>query len=193
MLDYISGKLVLKTQKYAVVDVHGLGFQVFVPRSTYGRLPETGNNIKLSVYMHVKEDGFALYGFLTETEVEAFKALITVSGVGPRVATNILSELSAGELKSAVLDENLKLLTSIPGIGKKIAQRIILEAREKIGGMPVEGKASIKEALDDAVSALVSLGYSLNTSKEAVEKAAKSFRGELNLEKLIRKSLEILR
>ena len=106
MLEYISGKLIYKSQKYAVIDVYGLGFRVFVPLSTYGRLPETGSNIKLSVYLHVKEDGFALYGFLTEAEIEAFKALITVSGVGPKVATNILSELTAGELKSAVLDDN---------------------------------------------------------------------------------------
>jgi len=195
MVAYISGKLTFKSPRFITLDVSGIGFKIFVPLSTYYKLPDVNHTTRLFTYLHVKNEVFSLYGFLTEEEMEVFEILLSVASIGPRIATNVLSELSVGEFKSAVLEENLKILTSIPGVGKKIAQRILLEVKEKIEGISAEipQEGGRKEIINDAISALVSLGYSYNSSREAVEKSVKAFTTEFSLEKLIKKALEFLR
>jgi Holliday junction DNA helicase RuvA len=135
MIARISGILIQKSVPQCVVDVHGAGYRVFVPLSTFYELPEEGQTVILHVHTHVREDAINLYGFLTKEEREVFQLLISVSGIGPKLALNILSGIAAGDLVKAVIGEDLKRLTGIPGVGKKTAERMILELKDKAARM----------------------------------------------------------
>lgn len=170
MIALLTGTIAHKAPDAVILDVHGVGYRVMIPFSTYYELPESGNTATLQVHTHVKEDAIHLYGFRTLAEKELFQLLISVSGVGPKLAVNILSNIDAPELSQAIMRGDLARLSAIPGIGRKTAERLILELKEKLKKLAPDSMAPRTQAVagpadlrDDVVSALVNLGY-----KEAV-------------------------
>jgi len=173
MIAQLTGTLVEKDADRVVVDIHGVGYEVSIPFSTYYELGELGDAVTLRIHTHVKEDALSLYGFSAVKEKQLFTRLIQVSGIGPKLGITILSGLPAEELIQAVLGADVVRLNGIPGVGKKTAERIILEMRDKVAGLAsaeeeaVAGGAS--GALQrDVVSALVNLGYSKPVAEKAV-------------------------
>ena len=194
MISSIRGKLKVKSPTHIVIEVGGVGYGIHIPLSTYDKLEGVGSEVEIETYLHVREDSLQLYGFKT-VEEELFELLLSVSGVGPRIALGALSGLSAKEIKGAITEENLPTLTTLSGIGKKTAQRIILELREKIGLLPEERlrKKPVEiELTRDAVNALISLGCKPVGAKKAVRKAEEEFPGAPSLEDLIKYALKLL-
>ena len=172
MIAHLRGTLAHKTATHVIIDVQGVGYGLAVPLSTFYRLPETGQSVSLNVYTHVKEDAIQLFGFLTPQEKEVFQIMISVSGIGPRLALNILSGISAEDLGQAISTQNFAKLTGIPGVGRKTAERIVFELRDKI--IDILGKVSAPPAehepvTNDALSALLNLGYKRAVAKNAVD------------------------
>ncbi|WP_243372973.1 Holliday junction branch migration protein RuvA [Geotalea sp. SG265] len=170
MIALLTGKLAHKSPDFIILDVNGVGYRVQIPFSTYYALPEGGNTVSLNIFTHVKEDAINLYGFRTMEEKEMFQLLISVSGIGPKLGNGILSNIEAEHLSDALIRGDLARLATIPGIGKKTAERLVLELREKVkklGHGPLQQDAAPagtnNNVRDDVVSALVNLGY-----KEAV-------------------------
>ncbi|GAB4334841.1 MAG: Holliday junction branch migration protein RuvA [Calditrichia bacterium] len=200
MIERIRGKLVEKTPTASVVEMAGLGLLVMTSVQTYQRLGQVGEEVSLLTYLNVREDSLQLYGFHTAEERELFTKLIGVSGIGPRVALTVLSGLDAAQFTEVVLNEDYKTLQKIPGIGRKTAQRIVLELREKIApekkDMPtaIPGRVTTKELskVQEAALALVALGYKEFESRRAVEKALAKVSEDLPLEELIIESLKEL-
>lgn len=197
MYEFLDGNLAEKSPTSLVLDVGGVGYFVNIPVSTYADLPAVGDKLRLLTHFVVREDAQALYGFLTEEERELFRMLISVSGIGPKVALAALSGIPIPQLKQAIVDGALSVLTSMPGIGKKTAERIIVELREKIvvrQGMAAPSSESgvlPSSLLDDCTAALVSLGYKKPSAKSAVEKVlSENKEGEITIEDVIRASLK---
>ncbi len=188
MIDYLEGNLRYKSPTFIVVDVGGVGYKVNLSLSSYNLLPPEGNQIKINTYLHFREDGLALYGFLAKEERDFFLLLISISKIGPKSALRMLSRVSSSELKKAIKRGDLTTLTDIPGIGKKTAQRLILELKERIGEEePLEpGK---EELVKDALSALVSLGYTQNEARKAVREVISSSKEEMDLTRVIKEAL----
>lgn len=178
MIVLVSGELIHLGLDHVVVEAAGLGYKVYVPLSTRSKLSDMGSHVRLFTHYHVKEDGVALYGFLTAEERDLFELLQTVNGVGPKVALGVLSGAGPRDFLRAVLYEDVTTLTKLPGVGKKTAQRLVMELKEKVGHL-WEGTAEkfgAKEFLPtdpvaEAVEALVALGYSRVEAAKAVEKA----------------------
>jgi Holliday junction DNA helicase RuvA len=196
MIDSISGLLIQKIPTCAVVDVGGIRLKVNITISTYERLPSIGSNTELLVYLHVREDILALYGFDHEDQRSMFLLLIGISGIGPRSAMGILSGASISEFKKRIVAGDVKSLTVIPGIGPKTAKRIIVELKEKFV-MEKDDDISmlfdaekVPDEMDDTIQALQSLGYSRAQAHKAMKKLEKS--GDLtgNLEELLKKALK---
>ncbi len=193
MLHHIKGTLLEKKQDTVVVDVTGIGFEISVSNITYLALPDEGSMVTLYLHTQVREDDIHLYGFSTPSEKTLFKLLISVPGIGPKVARNILSHIRIDELISAVTTRDLPRLSSVPGLGKKTAEKIVVELREKMGNLQLsghheEGKHAI---LSDAVSALVNLGYKQQQSRDIVENVLKD-NPSLDIGDVIRLSLKRL-
>lgn len=196
MIGYLEGKLRHKSPEYILVDVHGVGYIVQVPLTTFYDLPEPGRTVQLNIHTHVREDVLQLYGFRTLAEKETFLHLITVNGVGPRLAVNILSALSPDQLRQILMQQDLKRLRNVPGVGKKIAERIMLELRDKFklqeeapsGSAPVPVAAG-PHAYSDAFSALVNLGYRAAEAERALQAAAKALEPDAPIEKLLKEAL----
>ena len=195
MISQIRGRLASKSPGEIVVDCNGVGYGIRVPLSTFYELPELHEEVLLQVYTHVREDALHLYGFLTPKEKELFCLLIGISGVGPRLAINCLSGISARDLEQALHDGDLLGLTRIPGIGRKTAERMLVELKDKVaapgaaigGGMPrQEGMVA------DALSALINLGYTRPLAEQVVRDALRQCREELSLEELLKESLRLL-
>lgn len=198
MIARLAGNLVEKHPGRVVVDVGGVGYDVFVPLSTYYDLGEIGSRVTLQIHTHVREESLALFGFRTAREKELFTRLIGVSGVGPKTAVAILSGLEPDDLLRAVRGRDAVRLSSVPGIGRKTAERIILELVDRLDALErgAEGEvpAGAAELRDDLLSALVNLGYNARIAGEAVGRVLKS-RGpgpSPPLEVLLRESLKIL-
>lgn len=176
MIALLTGKLAFKSIDHLIVDVGGVGYRVKIPLSSFYSLPETGD-VRLHIHTQVKEDAIQLYGFLTIEEKELFTLLLSVLGIGPKLAVNILSNIPAGELRSALGQGDEQRLSAIPGIGKKTAERLILELREKARKLsgsttPPPATATLRNknrVLDDALSALVNLGYKEPLAKKTLE------------------------
>lgn len=169
MIGRLHGKLIEKTPPQVLVDVGGVGYEVDVPMSTFCNLPAEGSEITLLTHFIVREDAQLLYGFATAAERQTFRALIRISGVGPRIALAVLSGMSTQDLADAVEQGNATLLTRVPGIGKKTADRLVLELKGKLAGnafAPAGGAASA--ALADILSALMALGYSEREAQASV-------------------------
>lgn len=184
MIAMLEGKLLRRRDDRIVLGVGGVGYQVHVPGSTASALPALGETVTLHIYTHVREDVLALYGFATEDEMILFEDIISVSGMGPRLALTSLSTLKPGEFRRAVLHEDVGTLTRIAGVGKKTAQRLILELRGKLtpgigdgddGALPDVVPAT--PASEEALAALVALGYSEAEARPAVSKATEAARG----------------
>jgi len=199
MIAHLKGSILRKTAESIILDANGIGYEVFVPLSTFYNLPDEAGSASLHIYTHVREDTLALFGFYEKLEKDIFMMLISVSGIGPKLALNILSGIGPQELLEAIARGDSVRLQAIPGVGKKTAERIALELKDralKVLGqkelpallMP-EGKE--KRLVDDALSALLNLGYSVKSAKPALEKASASIK-DLTLEGLIRESLRIL-
>jgi Holliday junction DNA helicase RuvA len=201
MIAYLSGKLLEKEANLIIVDVGGVGYEVIIPLSTFYDLGEIGEEVSLRIYTHVREDVFQLFGFKTVRERELFLLLISVSGIGPKSAITALSGMSADEIIGAIRQNNLARLNSIPGVGKKTAERLVIELRDKIGKlsavsaeeMRAEGipQTSGDEVYDDAISALVNLGYQRNAAEKALKQAMQEGT-EMSVQKLLRRSLQLL-
>lgn len=199
MIDHIRGKLAFKSPTYVRVETNGLGYGIHIPLSTYEQLKEINENVSLYTYLHVREDCLELFGFKTPEEKDLFEMLLSVSGVGPRLALRILSGLSVGKLKESISQGNVEALTVIPGVGKKTAQRLIVELREKIGlnletvDKSLLGKTSAEQEIaQHAVSALTSLGCKSAAAAKAVKEAKASAKKELSLESLVKEALKHL-
>lgn len=181
MIARLSGTLVEKNFQSLVVDTHGVGYRVTVPLSTFYELPEVGETVVLQIHTQVKEDAISLFGFLTSEERDIFEVIISVSGIGPKLAVNILSGISAPELMTAIIQNDLKRLVAIPGVGRKMAERLVLELKDKILKMqpvqeapaPTMGAGRLEMLKEDALSALENLGYKHAAAKEAIEKVLK--------------------
>jgi Holliday junction DNA helicase RuvA len=195
VIAHLSGRLVRKATQEAVVDVHGVGYRVTIPLSTFYRIGEPGQEVTLLTHTHVREDALALFGFLTSTEQALFERLISVSGVGPKVAIAILSGIEAPDLVAALRTSDVVRLTRIPGVGKKTAERLVLELKDKVQGLaaaePAAPAAAEGTAREDLVSALVHLGYSRPEAEKGVDRALKDDGGG-RFEDLLRRSLRIL-
>ena len=196
MIVFLEGKLVEKDPTRVVLDVGGVGYEVFIPLSTYDRLPLPDAACRLLIYDHVREDLHALYGFASEPERELFLKLIEVSGIGPRLAITTLSGLTARELKAAILQGDVKRLSSISGIGKKTAERMVLELKDKFdAGDALEAATGMPEAapadsrLRDALMALVSLGYKQAEAQKMVQNVMERMKPASTVEDLVRMAL----
>ena len=201
MIASIRGVLTHKSPQYLIVDVNGIGYQIFTSLQSFYHLPEPKESVALHTYTHLREDAIQLYGFLTPTEREAFIFLLGVSGIGPRSALNILSGLSVEDLVNAIQEGDLHKLTSVPGIGAKTAGRLALELKDKMASLVahsegVEGRpspdAQQQRIVEDAVSALVNLGYYRQQAKEVVKKVCGESGIPLTVEDVIRTSLKVL-
>ena len=195
MIVYVRGLLDHKEPNRVVVDVNGIGHEVFVPLSTYRQLPAIGAQVKLHTHHHVREDTIQLYGFLSPEEKEIFEMVLSISGVGVKVALSILSSMSADAFRRAVAQGDMKALTKIPGIGKKSAERMVLELKDKIGKVQLDermAKILETESGSDAVSALLSLGAGQSAAEYAVYRAERLLGKDAKIEDVIAQSLKLL-
>jgi Holliday junction DNA helicase RuvA len=200
MIAQIRGRLVAKEPHRIVVDVHGVGYLLFIPLSTYYKLPEVPGEVVLHTHTHVRDDAIQLFGFHTREEQALFELLQGVTGIGPRLATNILSGITADELVPALSDGDLARLRAVPGVGKKLAERLVVELRDKVATLRRSPQAAapmappvLDRALDDVVSALVNLGCNQKEAAKAAEAARKELGPTAEFERLIKTALRSLR
>jgi Holliday junction DNA helicase RuvA len=202
MIAFLRGKLLEKSANTVVVDVGGVGYEVSVPLTTFYDLGDPGADVALKIHTIVREDSISLYGFMTSHEREIFTLLISVSGIGPKSAISALSGMGANEMISAIRENNIARLTAIPGVGKKTAERLVVELKDKVqsmGGDVATGSKSDENgdpipssgSIEDAVSALVNLGYQRQAAEKAVNKSAQEGT-ELEVQKLLRRALQLL-
>lgn len=197
MIATITGKLTHKSIDYLIIDVGGVGYQLFVPLSTYYKLTEEKSTVSLNTYLNVREDALLLYGFWTMDEKNIFLKLISISGVGPKLALSILSGISTADLINAVQVDDIAKLTTIPGVGKKTAERLALELKDKLKKLELSGAGSgihvgVSGIYEDVLSALVNLGYKQNAAESALKIVIKEAGGEKTLEKLLKMTLNVL-
>lgn len=194
MIAYVSGTLVERTAAQVVVDVHGIGLAVHIPASSFDALPAIGDPVRLLTYHYVREDNMQLFGFATLGERRLFEAMLAVSGVGPRLALAALSALDVQELRRGIMSGDSTLLTRIPGVGRKTAERLVVELRDRFAQVELDD-ASIKgtgtggSARLDALAALESLGLSRSVAEERVRKALRDHPDLSSAEQLIKLAL----
>ena len=198
MIAHLKGQLTYKSPEHTIVDVNGVGYLVFTPLSTYYALPSIGQTVSLKVHTRVREDEFKLFGFLTEEEQTIFQKLITINKVGPRLALAILSGMSPKDLLSAVMNNDYAKLSTNPGVGKKTAERLTMEMKDKLADMTLEMDRSTdyiptKQGFyDDALSALLNLGYKKPEAEKALKTIYSQNGKDAGLEEIIKESLNIL-
>ena len=198
MIAHLTGKLTHKSPDHIVVDVNGVGYQVFVPLSTFYALPDVGREVSLNIHTHLREAALKLFGFYTEEELKIFEQLITINKVGPKLAVTILSGMPPADLLSAINSSDVGKLNTIPGIGRKMAERLTLEMRDKLADISrefaakTEGSVPHNGLFDDALSALVNLGYKKNEVEKTLKSVYPQGKQEVSLENLIKKSLNLL-
>ena len=201
MIAYLSGKLLEKQDNTLIVDVGGVGYEVSIPLSTFYEIGDIGSDVQLRIYTHVREDAIQLFGFKTNRERELYLRLISVQGIGAKSGIAMLSGMSADELILALRTEDLAKLSTIPGVGRKTAERMVIELRDKVGQTSVEGTSAldavttgsvpIDDVFEDALSALVNLGYQRSAAEKALQIAAKEVT-DATVQKLLRRSLQVL-
>lgn len=204
MIAHLSGTLLSKQTNTVILEVGGVGYEVTIPLSTFYDLEDAGANVKLHIYTHVREDTLQLFGFNTLRERELFLRLISVSGVGPKLAITMIGIMNAGEIIASIRTNNLARLTSIPGVGKKTAERLVIELRDKITALSSPAleeefaaqtgtgtQASEDAVREDALSALTGLGYQKAPAEKAIN-AALQEGGEITVEVILRRSLRLL-
>jgi Holliday junction DNA helicase RuvA len=204
MIAHLSGTLLSKQATSVILDVGGVGYEVTIPISTFYELEEPGSKVQLRIYTHVREDALLLYGFKTARERELFMRLISVSGIGPKLGITLLSGMSADEMIASIRTNNLARLTLIPGVGRKTAERLVMELRDKIAALSspeleeelgARPSVSVTPTEDtvraDALSALVNLGYQKSAAEKAIN-AAIGEGGDISVESILRRSLRRL-
>lgn len=200
MIGYLSGKLIEKHANSVIVDVGGVGYEVTIPLSTFYEIGEPGSDVKMRIYTHVREDAIQLYGFSSIRERDLFLKLISVQGVGARSGITMLSGMNADEIISAIRSQNFAKLTAIPGVGRKTAERMVVELRDKIGdiggsateAVSASGTApSANDVFEDALSALVNLGYQRNAAEKSLQQASREGT-EPTVQKLLKAALQRL-
>lgn len=196
MIALLTGEIAFKSIDHVIIDVGGVGYRLTIPLSSFYSLPEHGK-VRFHVHTHVREDTLSLYGFLTLEEKELFLLLLSVTGVGPKLALNVLSHIPADGLRDALAGGDIKRLSSLPGIGKKTAERLALELREKVtrlGGNNLPPRASMDapaaDAFDDTLSALTNLGYKENLARKALESL--EIPPGTSLEEILKGALKVL-
>lgn len=199
MIAHIQGGLNFKSPEYLIIDVDGMGYEVQVPLTTFYDLPDVGSTVALHIHTHVREDALKLYGFKSREEKQLFVRLMSVAGIGPRLAVNILSGITPVELAETLLQGDLDRLISIPGVGRKTAERMMVELRDKVPTLilsqdvAIPAKQTADEVMtEDALSALVNLGYKKAVAKRAIDEAQQRLQGEATLEILLKESLRSL-
>jgi Holliday junction DNA helicase RuvA len=197
----LRGKLLEKHPNQVIIETGGVGYEVVIPVSTFSALPDSGAEVKLRIHTHVREDALALFGFLTLDEKTIFEKLISVSGIGPTLAIKVLSGMATSDLTAAIRNGHVEQLVRIPGVGKKTAERIVLELKDKLeglaamaaAGVPSMAAASALSVIEqDVMSALLNLGCNRAAAEAAVRKA-KTAGAPAEFEPLFRKSLELVR
>lgn len=204
MIAHLSGTLLSKQPNSVIVDVGGVGYEVNIPVSTFYDLEEPGSNVQLRIYTHVREETLQLYGFKTARERELFMRLISVSGIGPKLGITLLSGMSADEMIASIRTNNLARLTLIPGVGKKTAERLVMELRDRVASLSTDLEKELGETTaagaplvtedslrSDVLSALLNLGYQRTSAEKAVT-AALDEGGEISMELILRRSLRKL-
>lgn len=201
MIAQLSGKLISKQPNTIIIDIGGVGYEVTIPLSTFYGLGEIGSEATLKIHTHVREDIIQLFGFLTLREKELFLRLTSVSGIGPKLAITMLSGLSAAELIPAIKNNDLGRLTAIPGVGRKTAERVVVELRDKIAAMSLEEMAAATTAQaasgadlnlrDDTIAALIQLGYQRAQAERAVDSALRE-EGDRTIQAVLKRSLKRL-
>ncbi len=202
MIASLRGIVQFKYQDRIIMDVHGVGYEVSMPESALFSMPDEGHEVFLYIHSHIREDAFLLFGFFDGQEKETFQLLLSVSGVGPKLALAILSGVTPADLARAVSAEDIRRLTQISGVGKKTAERLCLELKDKVDFIPASESVPVgkrpgdvkteSSLMDDAVSALINLGYPAANAQEAVAGIYALREGEVELEDLIRLALRSL-
>jgi Holliday junction DNA helicase RuvA len=201
VIAFLRGKLLEKHPNQIIVETGGVGYDVVIPISTFSALPDSGAEVKLRIHTHVREDALSLFGFLTLDEKTIFERLISVSGIGPTLAIKVLSGMATSDLTAAIRNGHVEQLVRIPGVGKKTAERIVLELKDKLegvaamaaAGVPAMAIASALSVIEqDVMSALLNLGCNRAAAEAAVRKA-KTAGAPAEFEPLFRKSLELVR
>jgi holliday junction DNA helicase RuvA len=197
VITFLAGKLVEILPTQVVVEVHGVGYEVLIPLSSYDKLPQPGHEVRLLTHLAIREDAHVLYGFMTAQERELFRLLInTVSGIGPKIALNILSGMNVVAFRGAVANGDVKALSQISGVGKKTAERIVVELKDKVGAAGAWEASSAQRALtpadqkmNDAVLALIALGFKQIDAHNAVRAALDKLGPDVGPDELVRASL----
>lgn len=198
MINFLNGKLVEALPTQLTVDVHGVGYEILIPLSSFDKLPSVGQDIKILTHLAVREDAHVLYGFMTSQERDMFRLLVnTVSGIGPKIALNILSGMNVTALRGAVAQADIKSLSKISGVGRKTAERIVVELKDKVGPAGAWEAISAQRALspedqkvNDAVLALIALGFKQVEAHEAVRGALATLGEKVTIEDLVRACLK---
>jgi holliday junction DNA helicase RuvA len=191
MIAYLRGRLAEKNPARIVVESNGIGYDLFIPLSSFEALGELGSDVFVLTHLHVREDGIQLFGFATEAERDLFRLLISVSGIGPRSAVAVLSGISTADFREAVRNADIASLMRAPGVGRKTAERLVLELRDKVGESETETPgfpSIIRKTADEAVQALVTLGYKRPKAQELVKQGLDRDK-TLSVEELLRKVL----
>jgi holliday junction DNA helicase RuvA len=199
MIGQLHGQLLSKKPNVLLLDVHGVGYEVFIPLTSFYELPDEGNEVTLKIYTHVREDALVLFGFRSQREKEFFLKLISISGIGPKLAITILSGAQVEELAQALVEGNLGRLTAIPGVGRKTAERLVLELKNQMSHfvLPEQVDASQKESPntmleEDILSALTNLGYPRASAEKALSMVLRSADCERTFEEILRNTLRRL-
>lgn len=187
MIGFLTGKIISSKPTQIILDVNGVGYLVNISITTFEKISEK-ETVSLFIHTSVKEDSITLFGFFTQSEKEMFELLISISGIGPKVSLGILSGISVDDLKDAIANGNVSRLIAIPGIGRKTAERVVLELRNKVDAIKADGSIKITSAKDEAISALATLGYQRQLAEKIVRDLL-SENANYSLEELIRKSL----
>ncbi|MEC8928911.1 MAG: Holliday junction branch migration protein RuvA [Verrucomicrobiota bacterium] len=196
MIGYLRGTLAEALPTQVVVEVGGVGYEVFIPLSSFDKLPVPGSDVKLLTHLSIRDDAHVLYGFMTDGERNLFRLLIRhVSGIGPKIALNVLSGTTAASLRSAVAEGDVKALSTISGVGKKTAERIVVELKDKLGDEPVASGAVKERTADeqkqaDAEAALIALGSKPKEAQEAIRAAAAMLGPDKPVDELVRAALK---
>ena len=198
MIAHLKGQLIQKSPISLVVDVQGIGYEVFIPLTIYYELPECGTEVSLYIHTRIREDSLKLFGFVKEADKQMFELLTRISKVGPKIALAFLSGMTAQELTQAVFNDDISTLSAIPGVGRKTAERLALELKDKLSELNLQPETATATAdtpgggiKDDAVSALVNLGYKKAQAEQALKKIWRD-EAKPSLEELIRDSLNCL-
>jgi Holliday junction DNA helicase RuvA len=189
MIGYLNGKIISKKPTRILLDVNGVGYLVNISLNTFDKLPDEGNNIALHTYLAVREDSLTLFGFSSESEKQMFELLISVNGIGPKLAQNVLSGIQIDELKNALSTGNISRIIAIPGIGRKTAERMLVDLKDKVDLVGEEKEFSIPFKIkDDAVSALTTLGYNQKMAEKIIRDVL-SANPNIPIEDLIKQAL----